>query len=132
MAIFDRLHIRWLALVLSGLTFLVIAVLALFFPHTVASAYAYTLGSVDSYTEFRAIFIGFWIGLAALLFTAAKRLDNVALGDLGATMILCQALGRLLSFVLDGLPSTRFLIAFALEMTLSLAALLARPRLRST
>lgn len=127
MTSFNRLRARQIALAIAGLTFLVIAILSLFIPRVVATAYGYSLDSVDAFNEFRAIFMGFWTGLAVLLLTAAKQADNTQLGNLGGWMILLQALGRLSSFLLDGVPSARFEFAFILELTLSLLILFFRP-----
>ena len=46
--------------------------------------------------------MGFWIGLTVLFFVAAWKIDVPILGDIAALMVLLQALGRLLSFVMDG------------------------------
>ena len=131
MASLDRAKIRKFALDISGLTFLVIAILAIFFPREVAKAYGFALDNIEAFDEFRAIFTGFWTGLAILLFTAAKRMDNVTLGNMGGLLILCQSLGRVLSFFLDGKPNLLFEISFVLELSLSLAILLSRPKERS-
>ena len=125
---------RW-SLAAGGLTFLGIAILTLIFPKQVAWAYAYSLPSGDAFIEFGAIFVGFWLGLAVLLLTAAKRLDNVLLGNLGALAILLQALGRpvglwlLCPRLLESCEaSPRFVLAFVLELAISLTALATRPR----
>ena len=124
--------IRRMALVLMGLTFSVIAVAAIFFPMQTARIYGYTLLGVDGLNEFRAVYVGFWVGLGILLFTSAKRLDQVLLGDLAAVLVLMQALGRLFSFIFDGIPSWLFITFFFAETAVSLVALLSRPRVRET
>jgi len=43
-----------------------------------------------------------------------------------------QALGRLLSFVMDGKPSERFIIVFFLELISSVFGLLMRPKLSTS
>jgi hypothetical protein len=121
---------RWV-LIGNGLTFLFIAGYVLCFIDKAAYLYGYTLNGIDGHNEFRAVYIGFWIGLTILFFTAAKRIDLPVLGDLGLLMILLQSLGRLLSFMVDGKPSERFIIVFFLEFISALIGLLMRPQLRT-
>jgi hypothetical protein len=73
--------------------------------------------------------MGFWIGLTVLFFVAAWKIEMPILGDIAALMVLLQALGRLLSFLLDGKPSERFIIVFFLELASSVFGLLMRPKL---
>jgi Domain of unknown function (DUF4345) len=113
----------------NGLTFLGIAIYVLFATHKAAYFYGYTLNGVDGLNEFRAVYIGFWIGLAVLFFGAARRFELALIGDLAFVMVLLQALGRLLSFVVDGLPSERFIVFFFLEIISSLIGLAMRPQL---
>lgn len=121
--------IRRIILAGNGLTFLLIAIGDLFFTERAAYLYGYTLnGPVDGLNEFRAVYIGFWIGLTVLFFYAARRLELVLMGDLALLLILLQSLGRLLSFALDGIPSRRFVIVFFLELISSLIGLLMRPK----
>ena len=117
---------RWI-LIGDGLTFLFIAGYVLFNIEKAADLYGYTLNGAGGHNEFRAVYIGFWIGLAILFFTAAKRIDLALLGDIALLMVLLQALGRLLSFILDGKPSERFILVFFLELLSSLIGLLMRP-----
>jgi hypothetical protein len=72
--------------------------------------------------------MGFWIGLTVLFFVAAWKIEVPILGDIAALMVLLQALGRLLRFLLDGKPSERFIIVFFLELTSSVFGLLLRPK----
>ena len=121
--------LRKLSLVGNGLTFLFIAGYVLFDINKAAYLYGYTLNGVDGHNEFRAVYIGFWIGLTILFFAAAKRVDLVLLGDIALLMVLLQSLGRLLSFVVDGKPSERFIFVFFLELISSVFGLLMRPKL---
>lgn len=120
--------IRKVILLGDGLTFLLIAFAVLFVPEKAAYVYGYTLNGVDGLNEFRAVYIGFWIGLTILFFVALWKYKTAIIGDLGLLMILLQALGRCASFVLDGIPSERFVIACLLEVASSLIALLIRPQ----
>jgi hypothetical protein len=118
-----------LNLVGIGLTFLFIAGYVLFNIEKAAYIYGYTLNGLDGHNEFRAVYMGFWIGLTVLFFAAARKIDVPILGDIAALMVLLQALGRLLSFVIDGRPSERFIVVFFLEFASGLFGLLMRPKL---
>lgn len=121
--------VRRLMLFGNGLTFLLISLGVLFFTDRAAYLYGYTLnGPVDGLNEFRAVYIGFWIGLTILFWTAARKPELVLMGDLALLLVLLQSLGRLLSFMLDGIPSRRFVVVFFLELITSLIGLLARPK----
>ena len=124
--------IRRIMLAGNGLTFLGIAAGVLFATDKAAYLYGYTLNGVDGLNEFRAVYIGFWIGLTVLFFVAARKIELTLLGDIGFLMVLLQALGRLLSFVMDGKPSERFIVVFFLELITSVVGLLIRPRSAST
>lgn len=118
-----RLLLRRIALAGSGLTFGVIALLSLVVPRDVAARYAYTVGSADSWNEFHAVFTGFWLGLAALMITAARKPEERLLGDLCGAAIGLQATARLLSIVLHGMPSASFTSAMIGEMLTAVAIL---------
>lgn len=121
--------IRKLMLIGNGFTFLFIAGYVVYNTSNAAWLYGYTLnGPVDGLNEFRAVYIGFWIGLTILFFTAAKRLQLAVLGDLALLLVFLQSLGRLLSFALDGIPDKRFVIVFFLEFGTSLLGLIMRPK----
>lgn len=121
-----RLVLRRVALAGSGLTFGVIALLSLVVPRDVAARYAYTVGSPDAWNEFHAVFTGFWLGLATLMVTAARKPSPRLLGDLCGVAIGLQALARLLSIVLHGTPSASFTWAMIGEMLTAVAILQAR------
>jgi hypothetical protein len=78
------------------------------------------------------VYIGFWIGLTVLFFVAARKIEIPILGDIAALMVLLQALGRLLSFLLDGKPSERFIVVFFLELISSVFGLLMRPKISTS
>lgn len=121
--------IRKLILIGDGLAFGGIAVGVLFSVDTFGKFYGFTLPfSVDGLNEFRAVFIGFWLGLMVLFFTAVRKYELAILGDMGLLMVLLQSMGRLISFILDGIPSRMFVIFFVLESSSSVLALLIRPK----
>jgi hypothetical protein len=124
--------LRKINLVGIGLTFLFIAGYVLFNIEKAAYIYGYTLNGVDGHNEFRAVYMGFWIGLTVLCFVAARKIEMPILGDLAALMVLFQALGRLLSFMLDGKPSKLVIVVFFLELISSVFGLLMRPKLSAS
>jgi len=121
--------IRKVILFGDGLTFFLIAIGVLFKTEKAAYLYGYTLNGVDGHNEFRAVYIGFWIGLTILFFNAVRKIDWPLLGDIALTMVLLQSLGRVLSFIMDGIPDKRFVIVFFLEFGSSVIGLLMRPQL---
>jgi hypothetical protein len=124
--------IRKVLLVGNGLTFLLIAIGVLFSIEKAAYLYGYTLNGIGGHNEFRAVYIGFWIGLTILFFTAARKINLPILGDIALVMVLLQSLGRLLSFVVDGIPDQRFIIVFFLEFVSSVVGLMMRPQIRTS
>ena len=121
--------IRKVILFGDGLTFLLIAIGVLFSTEKAAYLYGYTLNGIDGHNEFRAVYIGFWIGLTILFFTAVRKIDLPVLGDIALIMVLLQSLGRVLSFVMDGMPDKRYIIVFFMEFVSSVIGLLMRPQL---
>lgn len=122
------LFIRRLILIGNGLVFLLIAIAILFYIKPAAALYGYSLNGIDGFNEFRAVYMGFWVGLAIISFVAAKRLELSILGDLALLLVLLQSLGRFLSFALDGIPHERFVIVTFMEFVPSLIGLLIRPQ----
>ncbi len=106
-----RLALRRLALAGSGLTFGFIALASIAAPAAVAAQYAYTVGTPDSFNEFHAVFTGFWLGLFALMITAARRPEDQRLGDLCGLAIGLQATARFVSMAMHGVPSASFVSA---------------------
>ena len=122
-----KILLRRLVLAGSGLTFGSIAVLAVVRPHAVAERYGLRLEGVEAYNEFRAIFVGFWLALATMLFVAARRPDRVLLGDMCGLALAAQAGGRLLSVIVDGVPRAEFMLAMVGEMIAGAIVLGCRP-----
>lgn len=106
-----RLALRRLALAGSGLTFGFIALASIVAPAAVAARYAYTVGTADAFNEFHAVFTGFWLGLFALMITAARRPEDQRLGDLCGLAIGLQASSRFFSMAAHGVPSQSFVSA---------------------
>lgn len=119
---------RRAVLVLAALVFAAVAVASLVAPHATAASFGYTLANVDALSEFRAVYVGVWLATAVLLVVAANRIEQLILGDLAAVIILGQSAGRILSLVLDGVPSGRIWPFFVLELIGGLLLLLLRPR----
>lgn len=119
---------RSLLLLLAGLGFLAIAIGSTFAPDVMASQLGYLLNNVDARNEFRAVYVGVWTATSILFFTATWYNQIALIGDLGAILILGQVGGRLLSLLLDGIPSEKILPVFTVELISSLAILLIRPK----
>jgi hypothetical protein len=124
--------IRRILLLGNGLTFLLIAIGVLFAIDKAAYWYGYTLNGIAGANEFRAVYMGFWVGLTVLFFTAAWKINTPLLGDLALLMVLMQSLGRLLSFFIDGKPPIQFILVFFLEIGTSVLGLLMRPQVSTT
>jgi hypothetical protein len=121
------MQLRRLGLLGSGLTFGAIAVATLFAPEKVAAKYAYTVGTADAYNEFHAVFTGFWLGLAAMMLTAAHKPEvHRRLGDLCGAAIGLQALARLYSITVHGVPDASFTGAMLGELVTAAAILQTR------
>jgi Domain of unknown function (DUF4345) len=128
----DRVLIRRVLLFGSGVVFGVIGLAAIFAPRLVAAQYGFSsIEGTDAMNEFRAVFTGFWWGLALLLITAARKPEAWLLGDLAGAMLALQALARALSFALDGIPSAKVTAAFAGELLTAVVILAVRPAGRS-
>ena len=123
----SRSGARQVVLGLTALVFLGIAAGSLVAPHAMAHGLGYRLDSIDALSEFRAIYVGLWLATALLMLVAARRAELTILGDLAGLLVLGQVLGRLVSLVLDGMPSARIWAPFVLEAIGGLAILALRP-----
>lgn len=126
------LTLRRVVLAGSGLIFALIAAAAIARPRLVAARYGLTLDGVEGFNEFRAVFVGFWLALAAMLLVAARRQAPTILGDLCGLALFLQAAGRLLSLAVDGVPRSDFLAAMMGEALAGIVVLAARPVGRPT
>lgn len=120
-------RVRQLLLGLTALVFTSLAVASLVMPHTMARGLGYSLDSVDALSEFRAIYVGLWLATAVLLVIALRRVQEAILGDLCAILVLGQTLGRMVSLMLDGMPSGKVLPMLLLEAIGGVALLVVRP-----
>jgi hypothetical protein len=119
--------VRKLLLVGDGLTFLFFAIATAVNITWSANSYALTPVGIGGDSEFRAVFMGFWFGLTILFFQSLRRYHLAILGDMAFILVLCQSLGRLYSFAVDGIPPKQFVAYFVMEFTTSLIGLLIRP-----
>ena len=93
-----------MALGLTALVFLAIAVASLVAPHVMAQPLGLVLDNVNALSEFRAIYVGLWAVHAGLAGWAAWRPQRVLLGDIVGLLVAGQVVGRLLSVWVDGVP----------------------------
>jgi hypothetical protein len=124
--------LRKLLLVGNGLTFLGFAVSTAIDLTFTAGVYGFTLNGNGGANEFRAVYMGFWLGLTFGFLLAVKHYRLAILGDLLFAMVLMQALARAYSFAVDGMPPTRFVLFFALELVTAGIGLMIRPQREST
>ena len=117
--------VRRVVLGVAAVVFVLIAVQAILRPDQLLLGRH--LDSIDSYNEFRAIYLGLWLATAVLLVIAAQRIREPVLADLGALLILGQVFGRVVSLLADGVPGPRVWGIFMLELLGGAAILLVRP-----
>ena len=122
--------LRRFLLGVPALVFVLVALASLVAPHRMAEGLGYSLDSVDALSEFRAVYVGVWLATAALLVVALRRVQDALLGDLCAVLILGQTFGRVVSLLLDGIPSGRVWPMFILEALGGAALLVVRPSAR--
>ena len=124
--------IRRIFLIVAAGVFFIIAVGSLVAPQIMATKLGYTLSSVDAFSEFRAVYVGMWLAMAVFLLIAARNIELTLLGDLGVLLILGQTVGRVISILLDGFPSTQVWPIAILEVLGGLAILFIRPKQASS
>jgi len=117
--------VRRLILGIAAVVFVLIATQAILRPDQLLLGRH--LDGIDSYNEFRAIYLGLWLATAVLLVIAAQRIREPVLGDLGALLILGQVFGRIVSLLADGVPGPRVWGIFMLELVGGAAILVVRP-----
>jgi hypothetical protein len=119
--------LRKLLLIANGLVFLGFAISTTLNIDFTADFYAFTLNGIGGHNEFRAVFMGFWLGLTVIFLQSVRHYRVAVLGDMAFTLVLLQSLGRLYSFAADGIPPARFVAFFVLEFSSALVGLLIRP-----
>jgi len=122
---------RRIILALTALVFAAVAIGSLVAPQKLAEGFGQTLANTDALSEFRAVYVGLRLAMAAVFALAARRVDHALLGDLCALLLLGQVAGRVASLVLDGPPSGRIWPMFAGELVGGVALLVIRPSARS-
>ena len=118
---------RQILLGLTAVVFAGIAVGSLLAPRRMAEGLGYSLDSIDALSEFRAVYVGVWLATSVLLMVALRRVRDALLGDLCAILVLGQVGGRIVSLLLDGMPSGRVWPMLALEAAGGVALLIVRP-----
>jgi hypothetical protein len=118
---------RQVLLCLTALTFLVLAARTAFSPEKVAAELGYRLDAPNGYSELYAIYFGLWVATGALAIYAALRADQALPGDIVATLVLAQPVGRGVALVRFGMPRGSLLAFFALELVGGLLLLAVRP-----
>jgi hypothetical protein len=98
---------RQVLLGLTALVFTGIAAGSLAAPRRMAESLGCSLDSVDALSEFRAVYVGLWLATAVLMVVALRRVREAVRGDLCAILVLGQTVGRIMSLLLDGMPSGR-------------------------
>lgn len=119
--------LRKLMLLVNALVFLGFAISTTLDIDWSSAFYALGLDGISGHDEFRAVFMGFWLGLTVLFIQAIRHYPLAIVGDLGFMLVLFQSLARLYSFAVDGIPDERFVVFFVLECGTSIVGLLIRP-----
>jgi len=104
------------------------ALSALLDPDRVAGPLGLFLVGVNGYSQFYAIYVGVRLATAGLALLAARRGELPILGDIAATFILAQPLGRLVAAFAIGLPQGLLFVVSGIELLAGLALLALRPR----
>jgi hypothetical protein len=107
---------RQVLLALTGLAFALIAIAALVAPEKIAEPFRYGLGHVDSKNEFRAVYVGLWGAHAAACALAIKHIHNALTGDVIGMLVIGQGVGRVVSLVVDGVPTAAMWPMFVVEL----------------
>jgi hypothetical protein len=119
--------LRKLLLIANGLVFLGFAISTTVAFDFTTAFYALTPVGIGGHNEFRAVFMGFWLGLTVLFFQAVRRYQLAIVGDLAFMLVLFQSLARLYSFAVDGIPPAKFVAFFVLEFSSAAIGLMIRP-----
>ena len=118
---------RQVLLGLTALVFLILALRAWWVPDKVAGELGYAIRDANGYSELHAIYVGLWLAHSALGVYALVHIDQAALGDILALLILGQPLGRMIAVPKFGLPGGPLLAFFALEVIGGVVLLAVRP-----
>ena len=124
----QRARLRGLLLQAVAMAGSLAALSALLDPDRFAEAMGLFLVGVNGYSQFYAIYVGVRLATAGLALLAARRGELPILGDIAATFILAQPLGRFVAAFAIGLPQGLLLAVCGIELLAGLALLLLRPR----
>jgi hypothetical protein len=119
--------LRKVLLFVNALVFLGFAISTTVDIDFTAAVYALGLDGISGHNEFRAVFMGFWLGLTVLFIQAIRHYRLAIVGDLAFMLILFQSLARVYSFAVDGIPRFEFIAFFVMEFTSAVIGLLIRP-----
>ena len=119
-------HFEKLSLGLSGSTALIIGVCILFVPHAFYAGYGITLApDASRMSELRAPGAGLAVSGMVMMFGLLRQSMLPVSAVLALTVFSGFPLGRLVSLVTDGVPSTGILGAFAFEVCVAVLCLMA-------
>ncbi|HEX5727485.1 MAG TPA: DUF4345 family protein [Longimicrobiaceae bacterium] len=115
-------------LVGNGVVFLGFAIATLINLQATAHFYGFEPIGIGGHNEFRAVYMGFWLGLTILFFTSVKYYHLAILGDMALILTGMQSLGRIYSILVDGIPPTQFLVFTVAEFLTAAIGLAIRPQ----
>ena len=124
----NAIAIRRLFLYVIATVYFAEAALALWDPQSAAGLVGYRILSVDGLSEFRAVYVGMWCVLGSVAIVAARRAHEPLLGDVVACVIVGEAIARMISVALDGVPGPISFVHIAMETSPILILLLRPPR----
>lgn len=122
------LRLRWSVLLVMTIGCAWIAISTTWDTQGTGAAFGFHLDNVDARTEYRSIYVGFFSVLSILSFVALRRIREPLLGNVVGFFLLGDALGRVVSFAIDGMPGPFILANFTFEATASMLVLLNVPR----
>lgn len=100
-----KLKVRAFILYLVAGIFLLIAMASLLIPEKMAEPLGYRLDNVNALNEFRAIYVGLWLAHTLIFVMAARNTQQAVLGDICGILLMGQVVGRVISLLVDGVPS---------------------------
>lgn len=123
LALARRTLLAIVAVVFTGL-----ALLHVVAPAETARRIGIVAVGVDGLNELRAIYVGVWLATAIIFAMAARKYEDRTLYLVCTLLVAGQGFGRLVSIVLDGMPSMQLLPVFVGEVAGVLLLVLLRPR----
>lgn len=120
-------EIRFYLLAATSVTFFGFAVWAAFRPTVLSSVLGFELKLDNAHSEFHAIYVGVFMAQALLCVLAASRIGDSLLGDLCASFLLLQPVGRTIAILRGHWPSGLLRLLFYAELLGGIALLVIRP-----